>query len=214
MFLAPVIDDVLESKKSKLIGEWGYPQVVSTLNRAFKNVEPFKFHHETYYDYGRNDYSVSGLYSMDTDIKHIVLNFSKRCTAFEISPRSWSQFKFDVSQVCQHETIHQTQWQHRDSSLMGQFDTTVDFRNTMGSVEDEKQYLADADEIDAYAHDIAMEIKFKYPKRHPYEILKPIDTKRNLWSYTYYKRTFRGEDWSHIKKRLLKKTFLWLPYIH
>jgi hypothetical protein len=80
------------------------------------------------------------------------------------------------------------------------------------SNEEEKEYLADPDEIDAYGHDIAMEIKFFYPKQDPYEVLNKIGSKRKLWSYNYYKKTFKGDDWSHIKSRLLKKTYQWIPH--
>lgn len=211
MYLAETIDAVLESNKSKLIGCKFYSHICKELNESFNNDKSFVFKFETYQDYGPEDYSVSGLYDMEEDKKYIVLNFCKSKRKFLISPKKWKEFKFAVSQVCQHETIHQCQWSSRDSS---EWKTgKPDFRNVEGSIEEDQEYLSDPDEIEAYAHDIAMEIKYFYPKKDPLKVLKNISRHKKLWSFNYYKKTFEGEDWSIIKKRLLKKTYRWLPSV-
>ena len=211
MYLAPAIDQVLEDKKSKLLGRLTYYQIAGTLTRGYKKAEiPFKFRFETFDDYGPEDISVSGLYDMVEDIKYVVLNFPKQQKHYSVSNENWRDFKFAVSQVCQHETIHELQWQNRDT---GGEPCTLDFRNLTGSISEDKEYLADIDEIDAYGHDIAMEIKYSYPNKDPYEILKTIDSRRKVWSYIYYKKTFKGDDWSNIKNRLLKKTYQWMPHV-
>lgn len=211
MYLAGLIDDILESKKSKLIGKSSYFHICDVLNRSFRKHEPFKFKFETYDEYSRNDYSISGLYDMEDDVRYVVLNFSKSCKTFNITEKHWKDFKFSISQVCQHETIHQCQWQLRDTTNL---DTEpLEFRNKTNTNEEEQLYLADPDEIDAYAHDIAMEIRFLYPKKDPYKVLSEINRHKKLWSYNYYKKTFRGGDWSIIRNRLLKKTYKWLPYV-
>ena len=74
------------------------------------------------------------------------------------------------------------------------------------------EYYGDADEIDAYAHDIATEIKRYYPNRNPYEVLKNINKTRKVHSYNYYRRTFSKCEWGGIKKQLLKKIFNWIPH--
>lgn len=211
MYLAGLIDNVLESKKDKLVGRSTYFYICDVLNRAFRNVEPFKFRFETYYDYGREDYSVSGIYDQDDDKKYIVLNFSKTCKTFTITPEKWKEFKFSVSQVCQHESIHQCQWSMVSDPSLKEVTGKLDFR--MEQVNDDKEYLADPDEIDAYGHDIAMEIKFYYPKKDPYDVLRNINKYKKLWSYNYYKKTFKGEDWTEIKHHLYKKTYKWIPYV-
>lgn len=212
MYLAPKIDEVLESKKSKLIGRSKYYHVTSVLNRAFQKVEPFKFRYETYEDYGKDDYSVSGLYDMETDVRYIILNLPKDTKYLTLDEKRWSEFKFAISQVCQHESIHQCQWSFRSGYELEK--EPLEFRNKSNEPVDELQlYLADPDEIEAYAHDIAMEIKFYYPKSNPYDVLKVVGRKKKLWSYMYYKKTFKGEDWSLIKKHLLKKTYRWLTVV-
>lgn len=215
MYLAGLINDVLESKKDKLIGRSSHFYICDVLNRAFRKTEPFKFIYETYPDYGRDDYSVSGVYDMEEDVKYVVLNFSKSCKTFTIKPEKWKEFKFAVSQVCQHEAIHQCQWSFvADPSLRSLDKEKLDFRNIEGTVDEEQEYLADPDEIDAYGHDIAMEIMYFYPRKDPFRVLQEIDRHRKLWSYNYYKKTFKNEDWSEIKNRLLKKAYKWIPHVH
>ena len=75
-------------------------------------------------------------------------------------------------------------------------------------------YLAELDEIDAYVHDIAMEIREYYPKSDPMDVLRNINKRRKLWSWNYYRSAFKdSKDWSDVKTRLLKKTYLWLPHV-
>ena len=212
MYLAPIIDSVLESKKDKLLGKPTYFYITDVLNRAFKKTEPFIFRFELYEEYAKNEYSVTGLFDMLAGDRHVVLNLSKSVKTFSITPENWSRFKFQISQTCQHETIHRDQWAHR--STPANLDMTLDFRNITGTITDNRLYLADIDEIDAYGHDIAMEIVFGYPGKDPYHILKTIDIRRKVDSYIYYKKTFGDENWDTIKNRLLKKVFLWLPLIH
>lgn len=211
MYLAKTIDQVLESKKDKLIGRSSPFYICGVLNRAFKKVEPFKFKFETYEDYGNEDYSISGIYDMEEDKKYVILNFPKSVKTFNITPKMWHDFKFSVSQVCQHESIHQCQWSFRDSTDCDK--ETLDFRIREDSISEDQEYLSDVDEIDAYGHDIAMEIKHFYPKKDPYKVLANINSHRKIWSYKYYKKTFKNEDWSGIKNHLLKKTYKWLPYV-
>lgn len=211
MYLANKINEVLESKKSKLIGRPSYFHIVDVLNRGFRKVEPFCFRFETYSDYIKDDYSVSGLYDMEDAKKYVILNFSKHCKTINISDASWPDFKFSISQVCQHELIHQCQWQHRDIADFPH--GPLEFRNKNESKEEEQEYLSDLDEIDAYSHDIAMEIRYFYPKKNPHDVLRNLGRYKKIWSYKYYRETFKGEEWSDIRYRLHKKVYKWLPHV-
>ena len=75
------------------------------------------------------------------------------------------------------------------------------------------EYLTMFDEIDAFGHDIAMEIRYHYPKLDPYEVLRDIKRYRLLFSYRYYLRTFKGTKWKDVHDRLSKKINNWLPYV-
>lgn len=212
MYLAETINKVLESKREQLIGKTSYFHFCDVLNRAFRKIEPYSFKYETYWDYSRENYSVSGIYDMDKKIKYVIFNFSKHTNEYYLKPKDWREFKFSVSQVCQHELIHQCQWSFREEFEWGKTEK-LDFRNREGDISEEQEYLADPDEIEAYGHDIAMEIAFHYPKKNPYDVLTNIEKHRKLWSYNYYKRIFKNEDWSQIRNRLLKKTYKWISQV-
>lgn len=208
MYLASSINSALEHNKSKLLGWNPYSSLTTKLQQSFRQKD-LKFIYERYDFIDKDDFSVSGLYDMSDRRRYVILNVSKSCFDFRLSKERWSEFKFLISQVIQHETLHKLQWQYRECGE----DVQLDFRNMIGTKDQEMEYLADLDEIDAYGHDIAMEIKYFYPKRDPYEVLNNISKCRKIWSYSYYKKTFKGSNWSGVKHRLLKKAYLWLPHV-
>lgn len=212
MYLAGLIDHVLEDSKYMLVGKTYHQILADTLTKQFEKHEPFIFRIERHLFLSVTDLAVSGLYDQEEDKKYITLNVSKHFKKYQLEPDKWSDFKFLVSQVCQHESIHQNQWRKRGIEHF-EFDPVI-FKSEKTSRLEQQLYLADLDEIDAYAHDIAMEIKYYYPKCNPYTILKNISKKRKLWSYTFYKNTFRGEDWSYIRQQLHKKIYSWLPHVN
>lgn len=210
MYLASEIDNILESNKCRFLGVIPYTSLARRLSIAFGFQKDLKFKLETYDDIDSDEFTVSGLYDMTTDKKYIILNVSESQDSLEIDSYSFKMFKFLVSQCIQHETIHQLQWQHRDCV---EDPVKLDFRNKIGSINEERVYLSDIDEIDAYAHDIAMEIKFYYPKDDPYQILKKINRVKKIPSYSYYRHTFKDCGWNKIKAMLLLKTYKWIAHV-
>ena len=208
MYLAPALDEKLESRKYRLLGAPYYETIVRVLRRAVGEKD-LKVRYELFDDFDENEYSVSGLFDMHENSRYVIFNFSKHSNNLWIDSKRWKEFKFLVSQAIQHETIHQYQWQNRDA---GDEPVKLDFRNLVGASEEDREYLSDPDEIDAYGHDIAMEIKFYYPKKNPYQILANLDRTKKISSYLYYKNTFKGCDWSNIRKKLLLKTYKWIPH--
>ena len=143
----------------------------------------------------------------------ILLHFSDSIQAYNFTARKWQMFRFLLSSVLQHELIHKEQYACRPVSNR---DTCLYYDVKAGAKSDKEymDYLAELDEIDAYAHDIAMEIKELYPSIDPYEVLATIDQRNELWSWFHYRDTFKdSEDWSLVHNRLLKKTYLWLPHV-
>lgn len=210
MYLSQQIDDVLESNRHKFIGNLSYATIIRRLGISFDFPKDLKFRFEKFKDVDVDEFMVSGLYDMAYNKKYIILNFSLYSDYINLTHYSFETFKFFVSQVIQHETIHQDQWQYRDGT---EDPVKLDFRNTTGTLREEREYLSDIDEIDAYAHDIAMEILFYYPKENPYNILKTINRRRKIPSYLYYKDTFKNTSWTKVKNRLLSKTYGWIPHV-
>ena len=69
------------------------------------------------------------------------------------------------------------------------------------------------DEIDAYSHDIAMEIVYFYDEKQKYEIIRNISEKNEVTSYKIYEKIFENSNWELIRRKLIKKTYLWLDYV-
>ena len=159
--------------------------------------------------------SMSGSYESSRKRRpiDIMLHFSDKIEVYNFTSRRWRNFRFLLSSVLQHELIHQQQYQRRPAEIK---ETCLYYDVKAGEKSDKEymDYLAELDEIDAYAHDIAMEIKEFYPTVDPYEVLATIDQRDSLWSWCHYRDTFRdSEDWSLVHNRLLKKTYLWLPHV-
>ena len=212
MHLGQLIDNTLISKSNKLLGSNTPFYITSVLDRAFKKHNiPVSFKFESFEDYGLNEFAVGGAYDNTFDKCFVVLHFSKN-KKFYMSKHRWEEFKFQISLTCQHELIHKFQNQFREKTTDIE---PLDFRSLQKSddEDEEKDYLASIDEIDAYGHDIAMEIVKRYPYSDPYNILRTINKRTRIDAYNYYSNTFKDDDWLTIRKLLLKKAYKWLPHV-
>jgi len=206
------IDNILELNKAKLLGPVRYKTITNILNRQFnKNHLDFKFRYETFSHVQVDQVSVAGFYDFHLNKKYIIFSFSDLTDNIFTEEEQWLDFKFLITQTCLHENLHQLQFSHRDLSLYEQ--GKLDFRNLEQGGEEEIEYLIDKDEIDAYAQDLALEIKFYYPTEPLVKIFNNLPRRRYCWSYRYYNTTFKGCDWEVVRKRLLKKTYQWLNRI-
>ena len=208
MYLSNTINPLIDNNKDKFIRRQWYNDLLCTLSDTFKDFKDTIFVIEKFDDFEQYMYSFSGFYDMNENKKYIVLNLSKNHKKFEMNNKMFKDFKFLLSQVIQHESIHQCQWSTRPEYKEP---ITVDFRdNGMGmSKEEERTYLADMDEIDAYGHDIALEIKYFYPKSDPFKVLRYPSRYKKLTSFFIYKKAFKGVDWNNIKKRLIRRAYDW-----
>jgi len=208
VYLSDTINPLIDNNKEKFIRRQWYSDLLRELSDTFKDFTDTKFVIEKFDDFEQYSYSFSGFYDMSEDKKYIVLNLSKKHKKFEMNNKMFKDFKFLLSQVIQHESIHQCQWSNRPEFKEP---VTVDFRdNGAGmSKEEERTYLADMDEIDAYGHDIALEIKYFYPKTDPLKVLRYPSRYKKITSYFIYNKAFKGIDWNNIKKRLIRKAYDW-----
>ena len=160
--------------------------------------------------------SFGGLYDFNKKRRpiDIIIYYPANRETHNFTKKAWSAFRFSLSQVLQHELIHKYQYSWRHEFEDGGATFYYDVKGTEKSDKDHMDYLAELDEIDAYAHDIAMEILQHYPRHNPYDILSTLNKRRYIWSYNYYKRAFKhSTDWSEVRNRLLKKTYQWLPHV-
>jgi hypothetical protein len=143
----------------------------------------------------------------------ITMHFHQNSRSYNFTPSAWVNFKFMLTQVLQHELIHKHQYSHR-IGLENSCCLYYDIKGGEKSDKDYMDYLAELDEIEAYAHDIALEIVHHYPRLSPYKVLDTINKRKKIWSWHHYRDTFEySEDWDDVKHRLLKKTYQWIPHI-
>lgn len=210
MYLSKDIDHCFNNNQSKFDGYVSYRSLSARLRHTFKSIDNLKFKIIRTNHLCVNEFSVAGLYDQSKNMKYVILNLSKYSNEMLFDKPLLKDFTFLISQTIQHETIHQDQFKHRKDTDL---EAELDFRISAIDTVEEKLYLSDYDEIDAYAHDIAMEMKQFYPLSDPYDILKTIYSKRKLPSFSYYKNTFKGCEWDQVKKRLFLKTYKWIPYV-
>lgn len=182
-------------EKSVFSGEMDHGQIVEECRTALKRfgvrvelsylgpediLEGYQFAVSGYYDSNRVRLPI--LLRLHFSLDHVSI--------FKWTKARQKDFVFKVSQVLQHELIHKHQAQYRDGPL---------------GYKDE-DYLANKDEIGAYAHDIMLEIK---QKNNGWNILRHI-SQYNIPSYHIYTQSFGQEDWHKVKNRLLKQVFKWM----
>ena len=186
---------VTSLEKTVFSGEMDHGQIVEECRRVLKR---FGVRVELSY-LGPEDilegyqFTVSGYYDSSRVRLPILLrlHFSlDHGSVFKWTQARRKDFVFKVSQVLQHELIHKCQAQYRDE-LLGYKD---------------EDYLANKDEIGAYAHDIMLELK---QQKGRWNILRQIGL-YNVPSYNIYKNAFYGQDWHKVKHRLLKQVFKWM----
>ena len=214
MELGPQIEQRLVNWKPKLLGRHRHSDFALLVQRC---LSPFGVKVKSQWDAGLDwqTMAVSGLFDSEKLRRNITLflYFSWGSEWFRVTEKNWPEIRFSISQCLQHELIHRRQAGHR-LHLDNEYALYYDVKPSDSNDKQQMDYLAEFDEIEAYAHDIAMEIKNFYPNTNPLEILRTINYRKKLWSWTYYKRSFKNcEDWSEVRHRLLKKTYQWLPHI-
>lgn len=130
------------------------------------------------------------------------LDFDK----FKFTENTWNRFKFKFLQVMMHELIHFMQYDRR-------YDEPTNYilpYRTVGkrAIDNERRYLSDFDEIQAYAHCVYLELKCFHPKRSVQDLSV---NKRSLSnSFSYYLKTFDKDCRNnHAINKLLQQVWKW-----
>ena len=126
--------------------------------------------------------------------------------------RRKQRFLFLLNQTLQHELVHKLQFKNRGGNSF----YTHHYYFTPGSSKSspkKMEYLAMVEEIDAYAHDLAVEIRYFYPETDSGYILKHINDYSCLETWRDYAKTFKRARWLHVRNELLRRTYKWLPTV-
>ena len=201
------VEKLILKNKDKFIGRHTHNEFKNLIKKIFKKYR-VKVNILTVFENDSIDLTgFGGAYDSEKDI--IELDFFVTLNETDtilISESFWSEFSFRLTQLIQHEQLHRQQSVARDHL----------FESRKYKVEKddsgEREYLSDSDEIDAYSHDIALEIMKFYKNHQKYDIFSKISRKKRLESLKIYKKAFKNTKWTKIYKKLMKKTYKWTEY--
>lgn len=158
----------------------------------------------------------SGYFDTEKEKDAIVLTLHRapNKTTHKFTKKNYDCFIFVFSQILQHEKIHESQFFFRPEQAEKKI--KVYHSDKISKKRKEQiEYLREWCEVEAYAHDIAMEINTYYKDKNPEYVLRHIDKhNRYLNSYKVYTKAFKGTDWDRLRKSLLRKIWRWLPSAH
>ena len=201
------IDKIISKNKKKIIGRHNHKDFKRLFKKLFKdyhvkvNIVPIL------QNVSIDITTIGGGYDSEKDRIELDFFVTENENNTIIIPESfWSEFKFKFSQLMQHELIHRQQSFSRDHL----FDSKK--YKVEKDEHGEREYLSDSDEIDAYSHDIALEIMKFYKKSSKFELFSKISRKKRLESLQIYNRAFKNTNWTQIYKKLMKKTYKWTEY--
>lgn len=160
----------------------------------------------------RQDFDVSGYFDTDRACMpiSITVHLDPSREKVEFTPSFFSRFKFRFAQTLHHEMIHAEQWESRAHLLEKKIDIFPSTRLSKHRIL-MIDYLRDHHEIEAYAHDIAMEINTFYPKVNPATVIKRLERYRKVKTYSYFTAAFKNTEWQKVQKMLLRKIWKWVP---
>lgn len=126
---------------------------------------------------------------------------------------TWARYRhflFTLSAAIQHELIHRDQSASYKQIIYRRIPVQHSRRIRPARVED-IDYYREWREVDAYAHDIAMEINYYYAGVDTMRVMRHIESYRKLSHFRRYITAFHGTEWSLVRKTLIKKIIKWLP---
>jgi hypothetical protein len=201
------IDQILLKNKDLLLGKHNSEDFKKLIKKMFKKYRVKVHIIPVFQDMGISLLTFGGGYNEETDT--IDLDFfvtdSVDGTLF-LAECYWSEFSFKVSQLLQHELIHRKQAYSRDRIFESRK------YKVQKDASGDREYLSDSDEIDAYSHDIAMEIIKYYKNSEKNKIFSEMSQMTHLESFILYKNAFKCTNWNKIYKKLMKKTYKWVEY--
>lgn len=152
---------------------------------------------------------IGGLYTPE-DYKSIEIQLSiNPKTVLVDIPDMWPSLVFLLSQTIKHELIHHYQNFQRDCSFYKQYR----YYSESYELGDERNYLSSYDEVEAYAHDIALEMIYYYGYNKSIQLLKTPRKIKKSRTLSMYRKAYKNVDWSITKKALLMKIYKWLPCV-
>jgi hypothetical protein len=134
-----------------------------------------------------NYVAIGGEY--DTEKRQITLQiYTQKYNTFPFSDKSWASFKFRLLQTLMHEMIHFMQYDRRGDEWSNY---VVPYKKVGNAKKDEQRaYLSEFDEIQAYAHCVYLDYKMRRPNVDINILLNRYLKKRDSSTLHYFLKTF------------------------
>lgn len=131
--------------------------------------------------------SIAGEYDIEKRQCALII-YTDYFDTFKFTDRSWDSFKFRLITCLQHEIIHYMQYDRRDDQWSHY---VVPYKKAHTKRQNnERQYLSEFDEIQAYAHCVLMDFKTRRPHMDVETLLNRCKTHRDSRTLTYFLKTF------------------------
>lgn len=126
---------------------------------------------------------------------------------YKFTDATWNRFKFRVIQVAMHEIIHCRQYygKHEDYTK-----GKVYFKKTgIPKIDNNRDYHAGRDEIEAYAHCVYLDFKMKRPSIAIAELIRHAKTYRVSKNLAGIQKVFQTDKNNEVIPLLLRKILTW-----
>lgn len=131
--------------------------------------------------------SIAGEYDIEKRQCAIII-YTDYFDKFPFTDKTWDNFKYRFITCLQHEIIHYMQYDRRDDQWSHY---VVPYKKAHSKRKNnEREYLSEFDEIQAYAHCILMDFKLRRPHMDVETLLNRCKTHRDSRTLHYFLSTF------------------------
>jgi hypothetical protein len=126
---------------------------------------------------------------------------------YKFTDSSWSRFKFRVIQVTMHELIHCKQYYGKHEEYAA---SKVYYKKTgKKRIDDNRDYHAGRDEIEAYAHCVFLDFKTKRPTIPIATLIRHAETYKVSKNLVGIQKVFQTDKHNGVIPLLLRKILVW-----
>lgn len=126
---------------------------------------------------------------------------------YKFTTTSWNRFKFRVIQVCMHEFIHCKQYYGKSEEYCA---TKVYYKKTgIEKIDNNRDYHAGRDEIEAYAHCVYLDFKTKRPTIDIATLIRNAKTYKVSKNLSAIQKVFKTDNHNEVVPLLLRKILVW-----
>ena len=149
---------------------------------------------------------VGGEYSPD-DRQCTIKIYTTKFKTHKFTQKSWDRFKFRVIQVAMHEFIHCKQYYGKPEEYAA---TKVYYSKTgVKRIDDNRDYHAGRDEIEAYAHCVYLDFKTKRPTIPIGTLIRYAKTYKVSKNLSGIQKVFKTDKHNEVIPLLLRKILVW-----